>query len=231
MDVQQLEILNNEIHRDLRMRVDSGAPQPHFVMVVMNEFPAAASVCPIFLAKDAGTGEFYAAALFGFQPGELLVEQAAGGNTVFQPLDLQRQGFYASEENIAVDPKHPRFGGGAEIALFDGNGNPSDALRKMQRTIGQLAGGVEATRSFIQELLRLELVEPVDISLEFDDGERLALDGLYTISRDNLSELGDDDVVGLFRNGYLQAALTIVISLNQVGLLARRRNERLTAKR
>ena len=147
MDVQQLEILNNEIHRDLRMRVDSGGPQPNFVMIVTSEFPAAASVCPIFLAKDAGTGEFYAAALFGFQPGELLVEQAAGGNTVFQPLDLQRQGFYASEENIAVDPQHPRFGGAAEIALFDGNGNPSDALRKMQRTIGQLAGGVEATRS------------------------------------------------------------------------------------
>jgi hypothetical protein len=228
--VQQLEILNSETHGQLLMRVDSGEAHPHFVMIIVSEFAAASVSCPIFFAKDAATGEFYAAALFGFQPDEMLVEQNAAGNVVFQPLDLQRQGFYTSEDNIAVDPVHPRFAAGAEIALFDADGTPSNALRKIQRVIGHLASGVEATRAFIQELLRFELVEPVDISLEFDDGQRLSLDGLYTVSRDRLNDLGDNDVVALFRSGYLQAALTIAISLNQISVLARRRNDRLTAR-
>ncbi len=150
---QQLEILNSELHRDLRMRIDTGQQHPNFVMIVTEEFSSAASVCPIFLAKDAGTGEFYAAALFGFQPGELLVEQIEAGRAAFHPLELQRQGFYASGENIALDPKHPRFGAGATIGLFEADGTPSNALRKMQRTIGQLAGGIEATRNFIKEIL------------------------------------------------------------------------------
>lgn len=225
---RQLEILNDEAHRDLRMRIDPGIQRPSFVMIVVGEFAVAATTCPIFLAKDSATGEFYAGALFGFQPGEILVDQADAGGPSFQPLELQRQGFYASGSNIALDPAHPRFGSGATIALFE-DGTPSNALRKMQRTIGQLIGGTEETRDFVKEILRLDLVEPVDISLEFDDGQRLTLDGLYTISRDNLNALSDSDTIALFRRGYLQAAIVMSASLNQVDVLARRRNHRLTA--
>jgi hypothetical protein len=225
---EQFEILNTESHRDLRIRADVGA-HPHFVMIGINEFPAAASVCPILLAKDPATGEFYAAALFGFQPGEVLVEGANEGNAAFRPLDLQRQGFLTADENIAVDTGHPRFGEGATIALFEADGTPTNALRKIQQALGQLVAGVEATRAFFRELLRLKLIEPIDISLKFDDGQKLSLDGLYTVSRDGLAELDDAEIVALFRKGYLQAALCMTLSLSQIAVLARHRNQRLTA--
>jgi len=175
-------------------------------------------------------GEFYAAALFGFQPGELLVEGADEENAAFTPLEVQRQGFFVSGENIAIDRDHPRFGQGATIPLFEDDGMPSSALRKIQRLLGQLHGGIDATRAFIGELLRLKLIEPIDISMTFDDGQSLTLDGLYTVSRDSLNELHDSDIISLFRSGYLQAALCAIQSLNQVAVLARRRNERLTAQ-
>jgi len=225
---QQHELLNSESHKALRMRADAGVPQPNFVMVVIGEFPTASSSCPIFFAKDAATGEFYAAALFGFQPGELLADSAERGKADFHPLELQRQGFFVSDQNIAIDPAHPRFGAGATMALFEEDGTPSNALRKMQRVIGQLATGVEATKSFIRELLRLKLIEPVDISLKFDDGENLSLDGLYTVSREGLNDLDDSAILALFRTGYLQAALCVSFSLNQIPVLAQRRNARLT---
>jgi hypothetical protein len=226
---EQLELLSSEAHKNLRMRIEPAGPHPHFVPIVLSEFAAAASSCPVFFAKDAATGEFYAAALFGFEPGELLVEFAAQGRASFQPLDLQRQGFFASEQNIALDPSHPRFGAGATVALFEEDGTPSNALRKIQRIIGQLAAGIEATHSFIRELLRLKLLEPIDISLKFDDGASLSLDGLYTVSRDGLNDLDDSAILTLFRSGYLQAALCVNFSLNQVAILAQRRNERLTS--
>lgn len=224
---QQLELLNNESHKNLLIRADAGVPHPNFVMVVIGEFPKAASSCPIFFAKDAATGEFYAAALFGFQAGEILADSAERGKADFHPLELQRQGFFASDQNIAIDTGHPRFGAGATLALFDEDGAPSNALRQIQRIIGQLATGIEATKNFIRELLRLKLIEPVDISLRFDDGESLSLDGLYTVSREGLNDLDDSAILALFRSGYLQAALCMSFSLNQVPILAQRRNERL----
>ena len=74
----------------------------------------------------------------------------------------------------------------------------------------------------------VRLIEPIDISLAFDDGETLRLDGLYTVSLDALSELPDAAVMGLFRAGHLQPAFALAGSLHHVALMARRRNARLT---
>lgn len=224
-----IEILNDVVHRGVCMRSDVGDAIPHFVPVVVQEFPAASSVCPVFLAKDADAGDFYAAALLGFEPGEMLVDGVGTGRGAFQPLDLQRRGFFAVEENIGIDTAHPRFGAGAVHPLFDDDGGPSAVLRNVQRVLGQLASGLKETDAFVAEMLRLKLVEPVDISLRFDDGRSVTLDGLYTIGRDRLSDLDDADVVALFRRGFLQAALCMSYSLQQIGVLAQRRNDRLTA--
>ena len=226
--VAQYELLNTVAHNGLRMRGDIGA-HPPFVMVTINEFPAAATVCPLFFSKDSETGEFYAGALFGFMEGELLVEDADKRDAVFRPLELQRQGFLISDENIAIDPAHPRFDEGASIPLFEQDGAPSEAMRRVQWALGQLKAGMDATRDFIRELLALKLIEPIDISLAFDDGQKLQLDGLYTVSRDAMNDLDDAKLVELFRKGYLQAALSMTFSLNQVAVLARRRNARLAA--
>lgn len=227
---QQLELLNSETHRALRMRIGALPPFPHFVRLTPSEFVQAAAVSPIFFAKNAETGEFYPAALLGFEPGEILVETQADGTPVFQPLLLQIQGFYASGEDIAIDPAHPRFGAGATLALFEEDGTPSNAMRKLQRALGELVQGEAASRELVRELLRLKLIEPVDISLSFDDGRRLTLDGLYSVSRDALADLEDGEVLGLFRSGMLHLALCVAGSLSLVPLLARRRNERLTAR-
>jgi hypothetical protein len=222
---EQLEVLNNETHAALKMHPLAG--HPPFVMVTINEFPAAAAISPIFFSKNPETGEFYAGAIFGFATDELLVEDADKRDALFRPLELQRQGFFISDENIVVDVAHPRFGDGASIALFEEGGAPTDAMRRVQWALGQLKAGTDATREFIRELLVLKLIEPVDISLAFDDGQKLQLDGLYTVSRDALNDLDDAKVVELYRKGYLQAALSMTFSLNQVAVLARRRNARL----
>lgn len=225
---EQLEILNNEVHASLKMH-PIAAEHPPFVMITVHEFPAAAAVAPIFFSKDPETGEFYAGAVFGFTQGELLVEDADKRDALFRPLELQRQGFFISDDNIAVDMTHSRFGAGAAVALFDDGGAPTEAMRRIQWALGQLKAGVDATRDFIGQMLALKLIEPVDISLGFDDGQKLQLDGLYTISREALAALDDSQIVGLYRKGYLQAALNVAFSMNQVAVLARRRNARLAS--
>jgi hypothetical protein len=67
----------------------------------------------------------------------------------------------------------------------------------------------------------------MDVSLRFDDGENLVLDGLYTVSLDALRDLQDDEVLKLFRNGHLQLIYIVSASLRQIAVLAERRNRML----
>ena len=220
-----LELLNFKNHQHLRLR-PAPDPAPHFVRIVAREFAAAAASCPILFTKDAGTGHFYAGAVFGFKPGESFLKETIdrGG---FTPLNVQRDGFFLSGEYIAIDRNNPRFSETDGDLLFDEAQQPGVGLRQVQQALGHLQAGMEPTNAFIREMVDLKLIEPIDISLSFDDGERLALEGLYTVSLDGLGRIDDGAALRLFRAGHLQLAHTMSISLQQISLLAHLRNRRL----
>lgn len=226
MTNDHLEMLNSQTHGAVRVAPLKGS-RPHFVQIVASEFAAAATSCPLFIVKNAETGQFYAGAMFGFKAGEDLLTSASGENDALLPLDLERQGFYISGDGIAIAPAHPRFSITDGELLFDENGKPSAQLRHMQRVLTTLMTGIKETDAFIAVMLEKKLIEPIDISLRFDDGELLVLDGLYSVSLDALNDLGDADVIDLFRRGHLQLAYCMAGSLRQVSMLAHRRNRRL----
>ena len=222
----RLELLNTEAHGGLRLRPPVAA-EPHFVQIVLPEFASAAACCPILFAKNPETGSFYAGAMFGFKRGENLLDDDSGVGRAFRPLDVERQGFFASGEEIAVDLDHPRISRDEGDPLFDEDGDPAEAMRRIQRAIGLLVTGTDQTDAFIRKMVDLRLVESIDISLNFDDGETLRLEGLYTVSLDSLAELDDQPALELFRSGYLHHAYTVADSLRQIPVLAHRRNQHL----
>jgi hypothetical protein len=222
--VPTIELLDPRAHGHLRLRAPA-TDTPHFVQILVSEFATAAACCPILFTKDTTTGGFFAGAIFGFKPGENLlgsVEERGG----FDPLILQREGFFISEQNIAIDREHARFSETEGEPLFDGAQQPADGLRAIQRTLGQIHLGLEQTRAFIAALVELKLIEAIDIALNFDGGERVTLQGLYTVSLDRLRDLDDAAALRLFRAGYLPLAYTMAASLKQVPRLARLRNQR-----
>lgn len=221
-----LEMLSAEAHARLSVRPATVAGR-HFVQVVPGEFGRIGARCPILFTKNPDTGAFYAGALFGFSAGENLLVGADGRLDGFVPLDSEREGFFITGDAISIDPGHARFGGHQGAPLFEGAGEPSGALKRVQRALAGLKTGLEESDAFLQVLLAHQLIEPIDIALNFDDGSHIALEGLYTISRDALHDLGDAAVLGLFRAGYLQLASIVIESLHQVSLLARKRNDRL----
>lgn len=225
--MSNLDLLSPDHHADLRLN-DLPPGGPHFVQIVTSEFVAAAAVCPIFLTKNAETGAFYAGAMFGFEPGEYLLEDDGAGRRLFTPLDLERLGFFIGPDAaIAIDPAHPRFTAHQGAPLFEADGQPSRALRRVQHALAQLKVGVPQTDAFIQALIEARLVEPVDVDLSFDDGQTLNLAGLYTVSLDALAELEDPAILNLFRRGYLQMIYAMSGSLRQVSSLAKRRNDKI----
>ncbi len=219
-----LELLDPRQHGRLRLRAN-GADQSHFVQILASEFAAAAACCPILFTKEPETGGFYAGAVFGFKAGENLLGPVddRGG---FDPLMLRRDGFFISGQSIAIDRAHARFSESDGEPLFDGAQQPADALRAVQRMLGEIQGGLEQTKSFIAAMSELKLIEGIDVSLKFDDGERVTLQGLYTVSLDRLRDVDDAAALRLFRAGHLQLAYTMAASLKQFSRLARLRNRR-----
>ena len=219
------ELLSPQDHGQLRLLPRSGV-EPHFVEIVPSEFVAAAIACPILFSKNSGTGAFYAGAVLGLKPdeGALKSIEERGG---FEPLSLQRDGFFISGERMAIDRANPRFSEVEGELLFDEAQQPSRTLRLIQRALGQLHEGIKQTAGLVRDLMNLKLLEPIDVSLSFDDGQRLKLEGLYTVSRDSLRELEDVHVLRLFRSGHLELAYTIAGSLNQLAVLAHVRNRKL----
>jgi hypothetical protein len=218
------ELLNPADHGRLRLRPATSAAT-HFVQIVASEFAAAAAACPILITKDATTGEFYAGAMLGFKPGEPLRATTAD-RAGFEPLNFARDGFFISGEQIAIDRDNPRFSETVGDPLFEDDQQPSVRLRRIQRALADLHGGLERTKQFIQTLVKLKLIEPIDVSLRFDDGEHLNLQGLYSVSLDAMRALPDAEALQLFRAGYLQLAYTMNLSLAQINALAHLRNGR-----
>ncbi|BBD99900.1 SapC-like protein [Sphingobium amiense] len=224
--MDDVEVLNSERHADVRMMSGDQTGSP-FVRIVTSEFAAAVVSCPLLFSKHAETGAFYVGALLGFKEGELLIDRP-DGKAAFRPLEADREGFFATGEHIALDRTHPRFSGSGQ-PLFDDRGGATLVLKSAQAALGRLIAGAEATDAFITAMRDHRLIEPIDITLNFDDGERLHLDGLYTVSLDALGDLDDATALTLFRAGHLQHAYMMVASLQHIALMARRRNERLAA--
>jgi hypothetical protein len=221
--------LNPDDHRDLAVRPIPSETR-RFAEIVVSEFAAAAVCCPIFFTKSAETGRFYSGALFGFAEGSPLTGNEADGIDPFVSLDRKRTGFYIAGDHIAIDETCPRFSRREGEPLFQSDGSPAPALRAIQAVLTQLHTGKIETEAFIEAMMDLGLIEPIDVSLSFDDGQKLSLQGLYTIGLDGLSDLDDATVVSLFRTGHLQLAYTVALSARQLPAMAARLNSRLSAQ-
>jgi hypothetical protein len=226
----QIVPLNKETHRALR--VDGRASAAYgdnrrFVRVIVKEFPQLVVHYPILFSKDPQTGQFYCGVMLGIDEGENLFLDEWQVREFYRPLSLQRGPFYARGPDIAIDLDDPRVGAESGKPLFTEQGQPTRYLQSIIWAFQDLNPGTEMTKLFIERLLELKLIEPVDVEVEFDDGTMRRCVGLYTIDQEVLSRLPDAVVVELFRRGYLRLIDYMIASLKQVPVLARKKNSRL----
>ena len=223
----RFELLSADQHQDLRLINQSQTP--HFTPVISSEFFEAASSLPIMLTKHSDTGEFFTGVVLSMKSGEPPIKNLAqrGG---FLPLSLQCNGFYFSDQQIAIDRDNPRFSTAEGDTLFTASRQPAECVRKVQHALGKLHVGQEQTQTFIKAMTDNKLIEPVDLNFSFDKGEKLSLKGLYSISLDSLHQLDDTKVIEFFRSGYMQLAYLVAGSLKQFNSLAHIRNQALLSQ-
>lgn len=223
-------ILNNQVHRTLRVQAAVSArygDNQRFVPVIVKEFPFLAVHCPILFSKDANTGAFYCGAMLGFDDGENLFLDEGGPQDAYRPLNLRRGPFYTAGSELAIDLDSPRVDADKGLPLFTENGEATSYLESIISVFRELQPGLEMTKVFIETLMKLKLVEAININVGFDDGTKRDLVGLYTVNRETLRVLPDAAALDLFRRGYLHLIYLMIASLQQVPVLAQKKNRRL----
>jgi SapC len=225
-------VLNSLTHRNLRVQAEASAKlgdNQRFVPVVIAEFPLLVTHYPILFSKDTETGAFLCGAMLGIDEGENLFLKEGKGHEGYRPLNLQRVPFFVSGDDLAIDLDHVRIAADTGQSLFNDKGEPTPYLDSIRAAFQHLKPGTEMTKRFIETLLKLNLLEPVDISLGFDDGTKRNLADLYTVNQDVLRKLPDASVLDLFRRGYLQLIYLLIASLKQIPVLAQKKNDRFLA--
>jgi hypothetical protein len=225
-------VLNSLTHRDVRVQAEASAKfgdNQRFVPVVVAEFPLLVTHYPVLFSKDTDTGAFFCGAMLGIDEGENLFLKDGKGHEGYRPLNLQRAPFFVAGEDLAIDLDHARITAHEGQALFNDQGAPTPYLESIKAAFQQLKPGIEMTKRFTESLLNLNLLEPVDIVLGFDDGTKRNLVDLYTVNQEVLRQLPDASVLELFRRGYLQLIYLLIASLKQIPVLAKKKNDRFLA--
>ena len=164
-------LLDNINHKDLRIiskrSASLGDNIPSLVTFPF-EYRDIQTNFPICFCKDPETGNFYTAALFGFEEGENLFLRANGWNARYIPIMVQRQPFSigfqqiqgSSEKQqvITFNPAHPRVNKEVGEPVFNEHGGYTPYLEQVIKMLESIDTGHKQNELLIRALDKYDLL-------------------------------------------------------------------------
>ena len=234
------QLLDNLSHNDLRV-VTEHKPEygdiASYTNVFVSEFRDVQAHYPIFFRKNGETGQFEAIALFGFAEQENLYLDSDGWHAGYIPLTIQRRPFLIGFQNVNeggivtqqsvvhIDMDSPRISTTEGEAVFLPHGGQSPYLQRISSVLKTIEEGHQQTKMFIDTLLTNELIEPISIKVQLNNGSNNELGGLYTVNEEKVAELSGDALNSLHQQGYLQNIHMILASMSNMTSLIEKKNQ------
>src|SRR5260370_10384139 len=234
-------VRNNQIHRDVRIaarRPTRENAEVNAVNVIPREFPRVLANYPIFYTKNMETGRFEPSALLGFQPRENLFFVDGQWDAAYVPLQIQRQPFsLVTRRAEDSEGKQPSLDVALDLSqtvqshegerLFLDDGQPTKFLQDITSMLSALVARAKETYAFTGRLAELNLIEPVQIDIEFVDGSETKLQGLYWIAAAALKALPAAQLAELRDREFLEWMYFQMASISHVSGPVARKNRRL----
>ncbi|TQV70979.1 SapC family protein [Aliikangiella marina] len=237
-----IEVLNNVTHKNLRVVTHQSKVLGDDVgsaLTFPTEYGSVMLEYPIFFRKDPDTGEFCSILLLGLREDEnlFLDNQRWKGNYI--PLAFARGPFVISYQDqrpigkskqepiISIDTSSPKISELEGESLFDSDGQATQFTQKINRYLLAIHKGIEFSKAMFESFNRFGLIEPVNLDIQLDSGQAIKIPGNYTIHEDRLLNLKGDALEELNKNGYLQAAYSVVASLGNMRKLIEMKNQRI----
>lgn len=250
--MQKIEVLNNITHEHLRVNSTFAAELGDNVastLTYITEFLDVQKEYPILCRKSPDTGEYQAIVFFGFQKDENLflikadpaTQKNPGWSADYVPavmargpfsIGIQREIVNGTEIHnpiVHIDMNHPKASCENGQGLFLHNGGYSQYLSHISKVLDRLNDGIFLTRLMFDAFNKYQLLEDVTLDIEFQNLNKLKINGFQTINTERLSNLNGAALEELHKSGFLQAAYFIVSSMSNIGKLIDLKNRKLSA--
>jgi hypothetical protein len=234
-----LQILDNNTHRHIKVNTSFDqdiSKNINSTLIFPTEIKEAQRDYPILFVKSPETGKFQSVALLGLVADENLYVNH-GWQASYIPAMIQKGpftiGFEEKEINgqtvktpvIAIDIESSQVNDTKGVAIFLDDGQPSPYLLSINNTLKTLHEGAQTSQHMFDTFLKYDLIEPVVLSVELNNGQKITLEGNYTINEQKLSLLQDDTLAQLQFSGLLPIAYFIASSLDNVQRLVDFKNK------
>ncbi len=229
------ELLNNIAHKDLKIITDKSAyfgNNQTYALVYPFEFKHVQADYPIFFIKDKQTAQFNAIALLGFEQNENLFLTQEGWQASYIPLMVEREpfliGFQQNDKGekepvIHIDMDSPRVNNETGIEIFLEHGGNSEYINRISTILKTIHDSKATTDLFMSRVQELELLEPLNLDIQLNDGSNNRLSGFYTINEDKLAQLTGEQLAELNKSGLLHVIYMVIAShANLTGLIQKK---------
>ena len=231
--------LNADTHMKVRLAPsDRGvgfAANTNSIPLAAVEFVDAAREFPIaFTGKDGGA--MFQIVLVGVRHNEnLFVTEENRWDGRYIPAFVRRYPFVLAEKqgaddfNVYIDEAYPGFGVTDGERLFTDDGQHTAVLNHALEFLSNYQGEIVRTRLFVERLQSLDLLVPRVLDVVRANEAPLVLQGFSVVDEQRLAALGDTELLGLIRDGYLALIYSHLGSLSNVARLSEHLAARLSA--
>lgn len=230
-------LLDSRDHRDLKVAraaddwsVASGI---NSIAIAALEFADVALDFPIVfvsIPNAQGEAELVPVAVFGLRAGENLYVQGSSWRARYVPALLRMYpfgvaGIEGDRVMIAIDEEWAGWSRTEGEPVFDASGQPSARTRELADEIGKFAGEVQRAPALGKLLSDAGLLMDTRFEATTPDGEKISVDGFYSVDANKLAELDDARTLELVRNGAMSLIHAHQISMRNMSRLAQWRIE------
>lgn len=226
--------LKPEEHKNIRIRQTptiEHLKNTHMAAVSVHEFVAAATHYPIMFVKEPVTGKCRPIILWGLEAEENLFIKDDKWDGAFIPAGVrcfpfmstvqEREGEKRVFLGLYQDSELVNEEEGERI--FDENGEQTEWFKKLTEFINTSTQRDQMTMAFAEELVRLELISPLNLSYKTPDGDERKITDLMGVEPEKLSKLSDEDYLKLRKAGFLDPIYAHLVSLENINRLLQRR--------
>jgi len=235
---ENVETVDKSKHAKLRVKLNpdlAHAKELNLVAITLGELSACTCNFPIVFIQNPNSKNFFPIAMFGLRAGENVYYGKDGWESSYMPMLVQREPFLigfddrkedSTDVTTCLDMKSPYLSEVEGIAMFTPDGEETDYLKSRHQMLAAIFEGEKVTARYCAKLAELNLLSPLELVIQPQDGELRRITGIYSIDERKLKELTPEQVNELHSLDYLPACYIMLGSVFQLNKLIRLRNEK-----
>jgi len=231
--------LNSSNHSDFKVTSNCvvDAVKDQHINIRVAEISKASACMPIFLNKFEGTEEWSISTISSLELNKNLFVVDDQWTVNYVPNVMKTYPFFLvnsqkeDEFTIGIDEESSAFNKEDGVAIFDEEGKSSKAMEAVIELLQADIGGRVHSKKFVETLEEFDLIDPLTMRVQYQDGQVHTLTGLHSIDERKLQTMDDETFCKLRASGFLAPIYAMILSVFQLNELMKRHNQQEGARK